>query len=174
LIYNKYPTNVFFRFHHGIFSLIGRKEKCRADGNKTADSVTTRFCKLDLKKGAVIVHAARKGVRTKVFYDFANTIIMPEKHLAGLIHLNSRTMILLIPDDLKIQGVDARTSRRAGRTGMIIRNVSRWVMTGLIRTPLSCSIAFGGVTRILYLGDQHNASGLPKNKTDQSDGPDSG
>jgi putative toxin-antitoxin system antitoxin component (TIGR02293 family) len=54
--------------------------------------VTTRFSKLDLKNEFAIVLSARKGIKTKIFYDFATTIKMPEKNLAELINLNSRTI----------------------------------------------------------------------------------
>jgi len=39
-----------------------------------------------------IVISARKGLPTKVFYDFAEAIKMPEKNLASIINLSSRTI----------------------------------------------------------------------------------
>lgn len=36
--------------------------------------------------------AARKGLKTKLFYDFAETIGMSEKELASLINLSARTI----------------------------------------------------------------------------------
>ena len=60
--------------------------------NVLPNSVTRRFSKLNLKNEHAIVLNARKGIKTNIFYDFANTIKMPEKHLAELINLNSRTI----------------------------------------------------------------------------------
>ena len=52
----------------------------------------SRFNNLDLQSSFAIMSAARKGVRTKVFYDFAEVIKMPEKTLAVLLNLTSRTI----------------------------------------------------------------------------------
>lgn len=55
-------------------------------------TVKTRFKHLNLINSHSIVFSARKGLKTKVFYDFAETIKMPEKNLAGIINLSSRTI----------------------------------------------------------------------------------
>lgn len=51
-----------------------------------------KFRSLNLSDLNSIVTNARKGVKAKVFYDFAETIKMPEKKLAALINLSSRTI----------------------------------------------------------------------------------
>lgn len=55
-------------------------------------SVKNRFKNLDLKNNYSIVFSAREGLKAKVFYDFAETIKMPEKDLAGIINLSARTI----------------------------------------------------------------------------------
>ncbi len=55
-------------------------------------SIRTRFSNLDTNSNYAIVFSARKGIRPKVFYDFADSIKMPEKKLATLINLSSRTI----------------------------------------------------------------------------------
>lgn len=39
-----------------------------------------------------IVLSARKGLNTKIFYDFAEAIKMPEKNLAAIMNLSARTI----------------------------------------------------------------------------------
>jgi len=56
------------------------------------NSVGYRFRSFDLSNLNAIVSAARKGIKTKVFYDFAETINMPEKSLAAVINISSRTV----------------------------------------------------------------------------------
>lgn len=56
------------------------------------NSVGYRFRSFDLSNLNAIVSAARKGIKTKVFYDFAETINMPEKSLAAVINISSRTI----------------------------------------------------------------------------------
>jgi putative toxin-antitoxin system antitoxin component (TIGR02293 family) len=55
-------------------------------------SIRTRFKNLDLNSSYALVFSARKGIRPKVFYDFAASIKMPEKTLAVLLNLSSRTI----------------------------------------------------------------------------------
>jgi putative toxin-antitoxin system antitoxin component (TIGR02293 family) len=55
-------------------------------------SVRVRFQSLDLTSAFDIVFSARKGIKTKVFYDFAESIKMPEKNLAMLLNLSARTI----------------------------------------------------------------------------------
>jgi putative toxin-antitoxin system antitoxin component (TIGR02293 family) len=56
------------------------------------NSIEYKFRNFDLTNLNAIVSAARKGVKTKVFYDFAETIKIPEKHLASILNLSSRTI----------------------------------------------------------------------------------
>lgn len=56
------------------------------------NSVKNKFKDLDIISNHAIVFSARKGIRTKVFYDFADTIKMPEKNLAFIINLSARTI----------------------------------------------------------------------------------
>jgi putative toxin-antitoxin system antitoxin component (TIGR02293 family) len=60
--------------------------------SRTAPTIKRRFNNLDLKSAYTIVFSARKGIRTEVFYDFASSIRMPEKNLAGILNLTSRTI----------------------------------------------------------------------------------
>lgn len=59
---------------------------------KNKNSVGYRFKAFDLTNLSSIVSAARKGVKTKVFYDFAETVKVPEKKLASILNLSSRTI----------------------------------------------------------------------------------
>lgn len=56
------------------------------------NSVKNKFKDLDFINNHAIFFSARKGLRTKIFYDFAETIKMPEKNLASIINLSSRTI----------------------------------------------------------------------------------
>ncbi|HUZ60364.1 MAG TPA: antitoxin Xre-like helix-turn-helix domain-containing protein [Hanamia sp.] len=56
------------------------------------NSVKHRFKTLDVSNLNAIVSAARKGIKTKVFYDFAETIKMPEKNLAAVINISAKTI----------------------------------------------------------------------------------
>lgn len=56
------------------------------------NSIRSRFKELDLLNHYALFLSARKGVRTKVFYDFAEIIEMSEKNLASLINLSARTI----------------------------------------------------------------------------------
>ncbi len=58
--------------------------------NKT--SIRNKFKNLNLINSHAIVFSARKGLKPKIFYDFAEAIKMPEKILAGIINLSSRTI----------------------------------------------------------------------------------
>lgn len=55
-------------------------------------TIKKRFESLDVRSSYAIVFAARKGLPAKVFYDFAEAIKMPEKALANIINLSSRTI----------------------------------------------------------------------------------
>jgi|SRR5450432_1752564 len=55
-------------------------------------SIRDRFQSLGLQNGSGIVFSARKGVKPKIFFDFADSINMPEKKLALLINISSRTI----------------------------------------------------------------------------------
>ena len=54
--------------------------------------VRDRFKTFDLSNLNSIVLTARKGLKAKVFYDFAETINMPEKNLAAVINISARTI----------------------------------------------------------------------------------
>ena len=55
-------------------------------------SVKNRFKNLNLSSSQAIVFSARKGLKPKIFYDFAEAIKMPEKLLAGILNLSARTI----------------------------------------------------------------------------------
>jgi putative toxin-antitoxin system antitoxin component (TIGR02293 family) len=59
---------------------------------KTKHSMRSRFKHLGFINSHAMFFAARKGVRTSIFYDLAETIRMPEKQLASLINLSARTI----------------------------------------------------------------------------------
>jgi putative toxin-antitoxin system antitoxin component (TIGR02293 family) len=73
-----------YRTKIGIMAVTIEKNK--------AHSVRRRFNHLDLGSPYRIVFSARKGIRAKVFYDLADEIKMPEKELAHIINLSSRTI----------------------------------------------------------------------------------
>jgi putative toxin-antitoxin system antitoxin component (TIGR02293 family) len=54
--------------------------------------IKRKFKDLDIVNNYSIVFSARKGLKTKIFYDFADTIKMPEKKLAFIINLSARTI----------------------------------------------------------------------------------
>jgi putative toxin-antitoxin system antitoxin component (TIGR02293 family) len=55
-------------------------------------SVRNRFKHLNLSNSFALVMSARKGLKPKIFYDFAEAIKMPEKSLANIINLSARTL----------------------------------------------------------------------------------
>lgn len=62
------------------------------DNTTSKNSLKAKFSSINLSDLNSIVSNARKGVKAKVFYDFAETIKMPEKKLASIINLSSRTI----------------------------------------------------------------------------------
>jgi putative toxin-antitoxin system antitoxin component (TIGR02293 family) len=54
--------------------------------------VKNRFKDLSLDNAYQLGTLARKGLKPKVFYDFADEVKMPEKDLAALLHLSARTI----------------------------------------------------------------------------------
>ena len=60
--------------------------------NQPYRSLKSKFDNLDTASNFAIVVSARKGLQPKVFYDFAEAIKMPERSLAALINLSSRTI----------------------------------------------------------------------------------
>jgi len=60
--------------------------------NQPYRSLKSKFDDLDTASNFAIVVLARKGLQPKVFYDFAEAIKMPERNLAALINLSSRTI----------------------------------------------------------------------------------
>ena len=63
-----------------------------ATSRAISNSIRNRFSNLNLENAFAIVFSARKGIKSKVFYDFADSIKMPEKNLAILLNLSSRTI----------------------------------------------------------------------------------
>ena len=63
-----------------------------AVSNQAVSTIKSKFNHLDMDSNFDIVISARKGLQPKVFYDFAEAIKMPEKNLAALINLSSRTI----------------------------------------------------------------------------------
>jgi putative toxin-antitoxin system antitoxin component (TIGR02293 family) len=55
-------------------------------------TIKQKFKNFDLKNNYNLVFAARKGVKPTVFYDFADTIKMPEKDLAKMLNISPRTI----------------------------------------------------------------------------------
>ena len=55
-------------------------------------TIKQKFKNFDLKNNYNLVFSARKGVKPKVFYDFAATIKMSEKDLAKLLNVSARTI----------------------------------------------------------------------------------
>lgn len=64
----------------------------KAVSDQKTGSLKSKFSNIDLASNFAIVVYARKGLRTKIFYDFADAIKMPEKNLASIINLSSRTI----------------------------------------------------------------------------------
>jgi putative toxin-antitoxin system antitoxin component (TIGR02293 family) len=58
----------------------------------TSNIIRKKFQHLGLKDSRAIMYSARVGIRTVVFYSFAEVAGMPEKKLAGLLHLHPRTI----------------------------------------------------------------------------------
>jgi putative toxin-antitoxin system antitoxin component (TIGR02293 family) len=56
------------------------------------NSIKYKFKDLDFINNHAVFFSARKGLKTKIFYDFAETIKMPEKDLASIINLSARTI----------------------------------------------------------------------------------
>jgi len=56
------------------------------------NSIKHKFKDLDFISNHAVFFSARKGLKTKIFYDFAETIKMPEKDLASIINLSARTI----------------------------------------------------------------------------------
>ncbi len=56
------------------------------------NSIKNRFKNLDVSTPQALVFAARRGLATRIFYDFAEAIKMPEKILAGIINLSARAI----------------------------------------------------------------------------------
>ena len=55
-------------------------------------SLRSKFKNLPIANNHALVASARKGVSTKVFYDFVDIIKIPEKNLAAIINLSARTI----------------------------------------------------------------------------------
>jgi uncharacterized protein (DUF2384 family) len=55
-------------------------------------NLKSKFNHIDMDTNFSIVLSARKGLNTKIFYDFAEAIKMPEKNLAAIMNLSARTI----------------------------------------------------------------------------------
>ncbi len=55
-------------------------------------SMKDKFNHLTIANNYALVSSAHKGVSTKVFYDFADVVKIPEKNLASIINLSARTI----------------------------------------------------------------------------------
>jgi putative toxin-antitoxin system antitoxin component (TIGR02293 family) len=60
--------------------------------NQNKHSVKNHFGFLNLNNAHILVTSARKGVKPKLFYEFAEISKMSEKTLAELINLSARTL----------------------------------------------------------------------------------
>ncbi len=56
------------------------------------NSIKYKFKDLGFQSNHMIFVSARKGLKTKIFYDLAETIKMPERDLASIINLSARTI----------------------------------------------------------------------------------
>jgi putative toxin-antitoxin system antitoxin component (TIGR02293 family) len=63
-----------------------------ANSSQISLSIRDRFQRLDLQSAFEMVLSARKGIKPKLFFEFADSINMPEKKLALLINISSRTI----------------------------------------------------------------------------------
>jgi putative toxin-antitoxin system antitoxin component (TIGR02293 family) len=63
-----------------------------ANSSQISLSIRDRFQRLDLQSAFEMVISARKGIKPKLFFEFADSINMPEKKLALLINISSRTI----------------------------------------------------------------------------------
>jgi putative toxin-antitoxin system antitoxin component (TIGR02293 family) len=55
-------------------------------------SIKDKFKDLAIVNNYTLVSSAHKGVSTKVFYDFADAVKIPERTLASIINLSARTI----------------------------------------------------------------------------------
>jgi len=55
-------------------------------------SLKDKFKDLEIVNNYALVASAHKGLSTKVFYDFADVVKIPEKTLASIINLSARTI----------------------------------------------------------------------------------
>ena len=63
-----------------------------ASSTQISPTIYERFRSLDIENASGIVFAARKGIKPKWFFELSETIGMPEKKLALLINISSRTI----------------------------------------------------------------------------------
>lgn len=63
-----------------------------AASRTTAGSIQERFSHLDLHSASAIVFFTGKGLKSSLFYDFADSIKMSVKNLAVLLNVSSRTL----------------------------------------------------------------------------------
>lgn len=58
----------------------------------SGSGLKSKFNDIDMDSNFSIVLSARKGLNTKVFYDFAEAAKMPEKRLAAIMNVSARTI----------------------------------------------------------------------------------
>ena len=63
-----------------------------ATSTQISISIRERFHRLDIENASGIVLSARKGIKARIFFEFAESINMTEKKLALLINISSRTI----------------------------------------------------------------------------------
>lgn len=59
---------------------------------QSGSNLKSKFNHIDMDSNFSIVLSARKGLHTKVFYDFAEAIKMPERRLAAIMNVSARTI----------------------------------------------------------------------------------
>jgi putative toxin-antitoxin system antitoxin component (TIGR02293 family) len=55
-------------------------------------SLRNRFSSLNLQNAFELVFSARRGIKPKLFYEFAGAVKMPEKNLAEILNISARTI----------------------------------------------------------------------------------
>ena len=118
-----------------------------------------RFKDFDLKNNHKLVFAARKGVKSKVFFDFAETIKMPEKDLAKILSISSRTITNYDKQQKKLQPLQSEhllkliaLFDKGEETFGSIDEFNYWLKKPLWNskeTPLHWIITHGGVDLIM-------------------------
>ena len=85
-----YAGNISFTGWNNFINLV--ENDAMATLPAVSFSIRERFSNLNLKSAFDLIFFARKGVRPKLFYEFADSIKMREKDLATLLNVSSRTI----------------------------------------------------------------------------------